>query len=381
MAALFCVAGGVLTKWTAPAFFYGTAVPLLWWRGRLRLLWCRQHLVSAALGAGLCFAWAGAVVDQVGWRPFYETVSREALVHLSPADHPRPYPWGETLAHPFVLLWASLPGSALALATLWPGFAGLWDERGRRRRERAPAVTAGAHGFAGLWDERGRRRHERAPAVTAGAHGFAGLWDERGRRLLQALHCWTWPNMLVWSLFPEHSPRHSFPLIPGLAGLAAMVWVACLTGRLRWRLPYLRPAALLVGLLALWLVVKVVFVQVVLPIRNPTREPRSKGEHLAALVPEGQTLYVFRVKDEGIMFYYGRPVRRVTKLDQLPSSGEPAYCILNAAEWQEWQQLPTVQVIWPLRDEQGKPIALVRVQPQGGAKAGNASAASRGSNS
>src|SRR5262245_39636018 len=35
---LLCVAGGLLTKWTAPVFFYGTAVPLLVWRGRLRLL-------------------------------------------------------------------------------------------------------------------------------------------------------------------------------------------------------------------------------------------------------------------------------------------------------------------------------------------------------
>src|SRR5262249_40362816 len=58
-AALLCVAGGVLTKWTAPAFFYGTAVPLLWWRGRLRLLWGWPHLAAAALGATLCFGWAG----------------------------------------------------------------------------------------------------------------------------------------------------------------------------------------------------------------------------------------------------------------------------------------------------------------------------------
>src|SRR5262249_31744407 len=51
--ALLCVAGGVLTKWTAPAFFYGTGIPLLWWRGQLRLLFGRRHLVSAALGAGV----------------------------------------------------------------------------------------------------------------------------------------------------------------------------------------------------------------------------------------------------------------------------------------------------------------------------------------
>src|SRR5262249_25337665 len=43
-AAMLCVAGGVLTKWTAPAFFYATAITLLWRRGQLRLLLGRRHL-------------------------------------------------------------------------------------------------------------------------------------------------------------------------------------------------------------------------------------------------------------------------------------------------------------------------------------------------
>ena len=38
--------------------------------------------------------------------------------------------------------------------------------------------------------------------------------------------------------------------------------------------------------------------------------PKEKGEQLAAWVPDGNTLYLFQVKDEGIMFYYRRPVRR-----------------------------------------------------------------------
>src|SRR5206468_1982818 len=45
LAALGCVAGGVLTKWTAPAFFYATAITLLWRRGQLRLLWRAPHLI------------------------------------------------------------------------------------------------------------------------------------------------------------------------------------------------------------------------------------------------------------------------------------------------------------------------------------------------
>src|SRR5262249_4680329 len=144
LASLLCVAGGVLTKWTAPAFFYGTVLPLLWWRGQLRLLWGRRHIVSAALGAGVCLARIGAVVAQIGWEELYDTVSREALQRLSPSHHreaqqamashhePRLYPWAEVLAHPFRILAASLPWSGLALVTMRRRFVQLWDQRGRR---------------------------------------------------------------------------------------------------------------------------------------------------------------------------------------------------------------------------------------------------------
>src|SRR5262249_17525172 len=80
LAALLCVAGGVLTKWTAPAFFYGTAIPLLWLRGRLRLLWGWPHLTSVVLAGGVCFAWIVAAVALAGWQPFSRTVSQEALM-------------------------------------------------------------------------------------------------------------------------------------------------------------------------------------------------------------------------------------------------------------------------------------------------------------
>ena len=52
--------GGNYQKWTAPAFFYLTIVPLLWWRRRLSLLWSRPHLVSATLAAIPCLAWGRA---------------------------------------------------------------------------------------------------------------------------------------------------------------------------------------------------------------------------------------------------------------------------------------------------------------------------------
>jgi 4-amino-4-deoxy-L-arabinose transferase-like glycosyltransferase len=310
LAALLCVAAGLLTKWTAPAFFYGTAVPLLWRRGRLRLLWGRHHLLSAAVAAGVCLAWIGAAVAQAGWEAFYGTVSREAAMRLLPTHHHRPYPWDLVLLHPFKVLAAGLPMSAFALAALWPG--------------------------------------------------FARLWDERGRRLLEALHCWVWPNLLFWSIVPEKAVRHSFPLFPGIAGLAAMVWLAWLTGRLPWRVPRVGPVAALAAVLVLWLGVKVAFVHAVVPQRNHGREPRAKGALLARLVPRGKTLFLFRLKDEGIMFYYGRRVRRLPDFARLPSSGGPHYCILDESEWRKWQARGATAIVH-LRDEQGDPIVLVKV--------------------
>jgi 4-amino-4-deoxy-L-arabinose transferase-like glycosyltransferase len=309
LASFLCVAGGFLTKWTAPAFFYLTVVPLLWWRGRLRLLLGRRHLTSAALAAGICLAWALAAVALTGWDVFAATVGNEALQRLSPQHSTRPYPWLASLVHPVKLLAFALPWSAVALLTLRPG--------------------------------------------------FARLWDERGRRLLQALHCWVWPNMLFWSLPTEHTPRHSFPLFPGIAGLAALVVLAWLTGRMPWRLPRVTPRQLLVGTLALWLAVKVLYVQVIVPGRQVRGGPQGTGEVLAQLVPSGWVLYILRLKDEGVMFYYGGSVRRVAAPASLPAG--PAYCVLTDDEWRHWDPSRRAEVVRRLYDGQGDPILLVRL--------------------
>jgi 4-amino-4-deoxy-L-arabinose transferase-like glycosyltransferase len=310
-AALLCVAGGVLTKWTAPAFFYLTAVPLLWWRGRLRDLAGLPHLASAALAAGLCLAWGGAVVARVGWDILYDTVRREALQHLSPLHHARPYPWREVLTFPLQFLLANLPWSAFALLTLRPG--------------------------------------------------FTKLWDDGQRRLLQALHCWTWPNLLFWSLVPSHHIRHAMPLQPGLAGLAALVWIAWLTGRLRWPLPRPRPGPLLVGMLLAWLAVKLVHVEVRVPRRDVDRRPQDKGRQVAERVPPGETLYLFRLKDDGILFYVGRPARRLSSAMQLPVTAGPRYCLLTEPEWLHWPAARPAELLHRLLDEQGAPLVLVKV--------------------
>jgi 4-amino-4-deoxy-L-arabinose transferase-like glycosyltransferase len=308
-ATLLSVAGGFLTKWTAPAFFYLTVIPLLVWRGRLRLLWGGAHLAAVAIAAVPCVAWVVAAGSLAGWDVLLETVGREALQHLSPAHHARSYPWAEVLTFPLLFLAANLPWSAVALLTLRPG--------------------------------------------------FARLWDDRGRRLFQALHCWTWANLLFWSLVPGHRFRHGLPLQPGLAGLAAMVCIAWLSGRLSWPLPRVTPRLAFLGVLAVWLVVKITFVQVILPARNPDREPREKGEQIAALVPADRTLYLFQLKDEGILFYYGRPARRLASSAQLPP-GDAVYCILTEAEWAQWQSSRTAEILLRLCDQQGAPLVLVK---------------------
>jgi 4-amino-4-deoxy-L-arabinose transferase-like glycosyltransferase len=316
LGALLCVAGGVLTKWTAPAFFYATVVPLLWWRGRLRLLFSWKHMLAAAIGASICLAWIAAAVALEGWDVFYDTVKREALQRMVPSYSPKPDPWYVSLLHPVKLLYINLPWSLVALVACWPG--------------------------------------------------FAQLWDQRGRRLWQALHCWIWPNMVIWSLMVDHKARHGFPLFPGIAGLAALVWLAWLTGKLPWKWRW-QPRQFLVSALVIWLVVKLVFVHVVVPGRPVNRDPRGKAEVLASLIPDGAVLYLFQIKDEGIMFYYGRPVLRLERPADLPSSPETLYCILAKEELCNWHSLSPRPVdrltTRRLTDEQGARIVLVRVMP------------------
>jgi 4-amino-4-deoxy-L-arabinose transferase-like glycosyltransferase len=313
--ALLCVAGGFLTKWTAPAFFYLSVLSLLILRGQWRCLWRPPHLLAVVLAAALPLAWAAAVMSRTGGQPLLDAIAGEALPRLSPAHHARPYPWRELVTFPAASLAANLPWSALALATLWPG--------------------------------------------------FARLWDERSRRLLQFFHCWTWPNLLFWTLVPGHHLRHALPLQPGLAGLAALVCVAWLDGRLRWPLRRLRPGRVLLAFLLLWLIVKLIFVHAIVPARDLTRQPRAKGEQLAALIPKEQTLYLGRVKDEGIMFYSGRAARRLAGPEMMPTDDEGRYCLLVESELQQWLARRPGEVLLRLLDEQGAPIVLVKISPAG----------------
>jgi hypothetical protein len=338
--ALLAVAGGLLTKWTAPAFFYLTAVPFLWARGRLRLLIGWRHLLAVGVAAGLCLLWVALAVARVGGDLFFDTVRQQALNHLAPEHNGKPYPWLGVLSHPLFLLAVHMPASGLALLTLRPG--------------------------------------------------FAKLWDGRGRWMLQACHAWVWPNLLFWSVLPEHAARYSMPIAPGFAGLAAFVWVGWLWGRRpnppapfptreggaqgrsrgdrrQRRALWPGPPPSLVGkgagglglLLLAWLLVKLVHVYAVMPARVEHREARSKGTLLSELVPPGENLFLYRLKDEGIMFYYGRPVRRLHAGTDRPPAG---YAVLTADEWD--RRPAGLKLVRRLTDEQGDPIVLVRWPPR-----------------
>jgi len=325
--ALLCVAGGTLTKWTAPAFFYLTAVPLLAWRGQLRLLSGRAHLVAVGVAGAACALWALAVVQQVGWDALSETIRKEAAYRFAPKAS-KGYPWAELATYPLAVFAAHLPVSAFALLTFRRAF---WAQ-----------------------------------------------WDARGKLLLQLLHCWTWPNLLFWTLVPNHNVRYALPMSAGLMGLGVMgLWGW-------WKKPNPptpfprreggerpRPDSdspfppreggwgvrfFLLFLLG-WFVVKVAFVEYVVPARTANRNAADTGAELRARVPPGAPVYVFKLKDEGVTFYYARPAVKCADTRALPSG---AYALLIRQEWEDRTAFGPLELLHCMTDQQGDPIYLVQ---------------------
>jgi 4-amino-4-deoxy-L-arabinose transferase-like glycosyltransferase len=321
---LLCVAGGFLTKWTAPAFYYATILPFLWWRGQLRWLIQRDHLLGVGLASMVCGGWLFAAGSQVGWETLWTSVSREALQHLSPAHrhetvmqmgeshrHGANY-WAESLLFPWKMLALALPWSLLIPFTM--------------------------------------------------RSGFVRQLDDRSRMLWQAMHCWLWPNLLIWTFLPDPSSRHAAPILPAVVGLSALWFKYAVSEKgSQLHLGFASPQMIFASVV-LWIGVKLAFVHGVMPARAAERQPRSKGEQIAACVPAGTPLYLFRLKDEGIMFYTSRIVRRLDGPDQLPSSGELVYCMLMESEWDGWPPTCRAEPLLRLHDEQGAPILLVKVQ-------------------
>jgi 4-amino-4-deoxy-L-arabinose transferase-like glycosyltransferase len=303
IASLLCVAAGTLTKWTAPAFFYFAVVPFLAWRRQLHLLFGWRHLLAAGIAVALVGCWAMAVAADVGWDTLIDTIRSEASYRFHPPAKAKRNPWGDVAGFPLLVFAAHLPLSLFALRTLRPS--------------------------------------------------FLAQFDDHGRTLIQLLHCWVWPNLLFWSLVPNHNVRYILPISPALMALGAI-------GFLKAPLPVgLRLTSIVIGFLVMWLAVKIAFTEVVVPYRTADRNAEATAAQLRDLVPQGGTLYVFKLKDEGVMFYYGRPVRRLQQPRELPPG---AFALLIRREWEGGGNYGHVQLVRWMYDQQGDPLILVRTE-------------------
>src|SRR5205085_2131902 len=130
---------------------------------------------------------------------------------------------------------------------------------------------------------------------------------------------WVWPNLLFWSLVPNHNVRYVLPISPALMALGVMgaiwrstqrepdaqAWVSinpCLrVGLPKW----------LIAFLLAWVIGKIAFTEVVVPQRTAGRDAEATAAQLRETVPADEPLYLFKLKDEGVMFYYGRPGRKL----------------------------------------------------------------------
>ncbi|HUR54779.1 MAG TPA: hypothetical protein VMZ71_11650, partial [Gemmataceae bacterium] len=114
---------------------------------------------------------------------------------------------------------------------------------------------------------------------------------------------------------------------------------------------------LLVGFLALWLVAKIAFVEIVIPQRTANRNAPATAAQLRDLVPPHATLYLFKLKDEGVMFYYARPARKLRHPADLPSG---AFAVLIRQEWESRAAFGDIELVQWMHDQQGDPLIVVR---------------------
>jgi hypothetical protein len=241
------------------------------------------------------------------------TILSEGGGHFSLGHHHASYPWLSSLAHPLLLIGAVIPVSIFAVATMLGGF---WKQSNAKER-----------------------------AVLAG------------------FHAWVWPNIAFWALLPGHGPRQALPLVPGLVGLAACFWLRWSEGRLPWRRWRLRPLPVMTAMMIAWLAVKAVQVHAFFPLRDRQRDPAATGAAIARAVNPGEILYLVRLKDEGLMFYYGRPVQRLARLEQLTCSEQCRFCILEQDEAKAEGLRGRLQIRAHLHDQQGDPIVVARIMP------------------
>lgn len=299
--ALLCVAGGLLTKWTAPAFFYLTIIPYLLYYRQIGVLFRWPHLLAVFVASSIVGLWAYLAMEQIGWQTLQETIGNEAAQRFAPSRRGKPYPWLESLTFPFIFLAANGLATVGTLATLTRSF-----------------------------------RHQAS----------TGVWS-----FVVLAQCWIWPNLLFWSLPAQHNVRYLLPVAPALTLLGGLFWVC-------WALRQsqtMRNTMLVLPLIA-WCGVKIAFVEIIQPQRVADRNARETGTRLAKIIPNGEHLTIDKLKDEGILFYYGNTVV------QKPWTQHPqpqTWALLMETEWKQVESTGMARLVEMLQDQQGANIYLV----------------------
>lgn len=366
--AILAVAFGVLTKWIAWLYFYAAIVPLAVIRGQWRALMRPRHLVAALIGFLVVAAWGAAICQVIGWQSTAEQILTEARAKFIASHHSGPPRWLETALHPLKIFVATLPWSVWLCFTM----------------------------VRSWWS-----------ALSTGQ-----------RRLAEEMSCWFWPNLLLFTLLPEHGTRQSFPFMPATGALAGLIWAQALSNQLptslinwhhrfalgclltaggltlisgaaglfilkpvdwwltvglsglalmtlqegfqQWRLGNtFRVAACLLGT---WAFVKIAYVELVVPQRDADRQVRRKADHLASLLPADTVPVISQLKDEGLMFYLKRPVLRQRNWDQLAIGENRVHCLLlTAAEWRQLQSRSDWHIlsVHKVLDSQNDPVFVV----------------------
>jgi 4-amino-4-deoxy-L-arabinose transferase-like glycosyltransferase len=304
-----CLAAATLTKWPAPAFFLFTVASFAWLGGQGRFWFCGRPWMALAVAAGGCLLWVGAVIQALGPELLLQTLRQEAAYRLLSGGNSRGVPLLQWLTFPLLVGAALVPWSFLAMLMVLP------------------------------------RYHRRLPLPA--------------RRLALFLHCWTWPNLLFWTLVPNHNVRYILPISPAVVALGVLGAHLLLRDlRSRWR-AFRYPGRWWVVLLLCGLLAKIAFVEIVMPLRTGRRNPLPIAAELRTIVPEHETLYIDKLKEDGVLFYYARPVQRWRGSFPLPPG---AYLALIASEWEPWQQRGSIRLVARLQDQQGDPLIIVQYQ-------------------
>jgi len=305
VSAWLSLTAATLCKWPAPAFFLFAVLPWLAFDGRLSILRSRASLVGLGLSVGVVALWLIAVDREVGASMLWDTVVREGGQRFDgdPVQRGRSSWMLETLAFPFRVIGANLP------LALWAG----WVVFQLRRQS-------------------------------------TELFPPPCRRLVLLLVWWVVPNVAFWSLLPQHVLRYALPVTPAIAALGAIGMIGILRRARSERFYLVSSSLILLGMV----LTRGAYSEVVLPGRTVSRAARENAALLRDIVPRDETLYIGLVREEGVLFYAGRRVRRLTST---PVQG--IYLLLTEAEYRSGTYA-RAETMGEIRDHQKAPLTVVR---------------------